>query len=82
MQPQQNQQPENPLNEDVIRTQEMSLEELELALKIAKRAVQRTSALEPLLIPSELKHLSPLDWEIVGNLLVALECEKAWSPLH
>jgi hypothetical protein len=79
---QQNPQPENPLNEDVIRTQEMSLEELELALKIAKRAVQRTSALEPLLIPSELKHLSPLDWEIVGNLLVTLEHEQAWSQLH
>jgi hypothetical protein len=82
MQPQQDPQPGNPLNEDVIRTQEMSLEELELALKIANRAVQRTSALEPLLIPSELKHLSPLDWEIVGNLLMTLECEKAWSPLH
>jgi hypothetical protein len=79
---QQNPQPENPLNEDVIRTQEMSLEELELALKIAKRAVQRTSALEPLLIPSELKHLSPLDWEIVGNLLITLEHEQAWSQLH
>jgi hypothetical protein len=79
---QQNPQPENPLNEDVVRTQEMSLEELELALKIAKRAVQRTSALEPLLIPSELKHLSPLDWEIVGNLLVTLEHEQAWSRVH
>jgi hypothetical protein len=79
---QQNPQPENPLNEDVIRTQEMSLEELELALKLAKRAVERTSALEPLLIPSELKHLSPLDWEIVGNLLVTLEHEQAWSRVH
>jgi hypothetical protein len=68
--------------EDVIRTQEMSLEELELALKIANQAVQRTSALEPLVIPSELKHLSPLDWEIVGNLLVTLEHEQAWSRVH
>jgi hypothetical protein len=74
--------PNQQVTEDVIRTQEMSLEELELALKIAKRAVERTSALEPLLIPSELKHLSPLDWEIVGNLLVTLEVEQAWSQVH
>ena len=79
---QQNPQPKNLPSEDVVKTQEMKLEELELALKTAKRAVERTSVLEPLLIPSELKHLSPLDWEIVGNLLVTLEHEKAWSPLH
>ena len=82
MNPQQSPQQSNLMNEDVIRTQEMSQEELELALKIAKRAVQRTNALEPLLIPSELKHLSPLDWEIVGSLLITLEVEQAWSRVH
>ena len=53
----------------VGRMSVMSLVEIELALKVAKRAYERESPLEPLLIPSELKHLSPLDWEIVGNLL-------------
>ena len=74
--------PNQQVNEDVITTQEMSLEELELALKIAKVAVERTNALEPLLIPSELKHLSPVDWEIVGDLLAKLEVEQAWSQVH
>lgn len=68
--------------EDVVRTQQMSLHEVELALKVAKQAYQRESPLEPLLIPHELKHLSPLDWEIVGNLLLALEREQTWSRVH
>jgi hypothetical protein len=68
--------------EDVITTQEISQRELELALTVAKMAAQRTSALEPLLIPNELRHLNPLDWEIVGNLLAALEVEQAWSRVH
>lgn len=69
-------------HEDVVKTQAMSQHEIELALKVAKRAYERESPLEPLTIPSELKHLSPLDWEIVGNLLVTLEHERAWSRVH
>ena len=72
----------NEQQEDVTATQVMSLHEIELALRVAKRAHERESPLEPLLIPSELKHLSPLDWEIVGNLLIALERERTWSRLH
>ena len=82
MQLQQNPQPESPLIEDVVRTQEMSQRELELALAVVKMAAQRMSLLEPLLIPNELKHLNPLDWEIVGNLLATLEVEQSWSQVH
>ena len=68
--------------EDVVKTQMMSLHEIELALKVAKRAYERENPLEPLVVPSELKHLSPLDWEIVGNLLLTLERERTWSRVH
>ena len=69
-------------HEDAIRSQEMSLEELELALKVTNQAHRRESPLEPLMIPNELKHLSPLDWEIVDSLYLTLEVEKAWSRVH
>jgi hypothetical protein len=82
MQLHQNLRLENPLDEEVIRTQEMSIGELELALRVTKRAQQRTSVLEPLLIPNELKHLSLLDWEIVGNLLETLEWESQRYQVH
>jgi hypothetical protein len=60
----------------------MSMAELELALKVANRAHHRESPLEPLMIPNELKHLSPVDWEIVDSLYLTLEVERAWSPVH
>ena len=68
--------------EDVIRTQEMSVNELELALRVVNSAYNRESPLRPLLIPSELKHLSPLDWEIVDSLYLTLANERKWSHVH
>ena len=68
--------------EDVVRTQEMSLREIELALAVAKQAVEPKREMRSLLIPNELKHLSLLDWEIVGNLLATLESEKEMSQVH
>ena len=82
MRPQQSQPPKNLSHEDVVRTQEMSLEELELAMQVVKLAEEKTSVLEFLPIPNSLKHLSPLDWEVVGNLLMSLEYEQAWSQVH
>lgn len=70
------------VEENVLRTQEISPEELEMALLVVHQAQRRTSPLEPILIPSELKRLNPLDWEIVGSLLEALVNEKARSRLH
>ena len=67
---------------DAVRTQEMSVQELELAFVVLTQANQRESARENVLIPHELKHLSPLDWEIVDNLLVSLQAEKQWSRVH
>ena len=60
----------------------MSVEELELALKVVQRSNNRQNLMEPLILPNELKHLSPLDWEIVANLLATLECEREWSRVH
>ena len=68
--------------EDVVRSQELTVEQLELALKIVNRSYQNQQPLSDLLVPSQLKNLSPLDWEIVDNLYVTLENEKAWSRLH
>ena len=67
---------------DQLQTQEMSLNDLELALKVVQRMNHRQNLMEPLLIPSELEHLNPLDWEIVNSLLGALEQEKEQSRLH
>jgi hypothetical protein len=69
-------------NEDVVRTREMSVHELELALKVAKKASENQGRLELLLVPPELKHLNHLEWEIVANLLVSLEWEKGVSRVH
>jgi hypothetical protein len=49
---------------------------------VANQAHRRESPLEPLMIPSELKHLSPVDWEIVDSLYLTLEHERAWSRVH
>ena len=70
------------LQEDVIRTQEMSVQELELAFVVLTRANEHLSVEGNLPIPHELKHLSPLDWEIVDNLRLSLETEKRWSRVH
>ena len=34
------------------------------------------------ILPEELKHLSPLDWLLLENLLGSLELERQYSPLH
>lgn len=67
---------------DVIRSQEMSVQELELAFVVLNQANQRVSVQPSLPIPPALKHLSPLDWEIVDNLRMSLEAEKQWSRVH
>ena len=69
-------------HEDVIRSQEMSVKELELALKVLNQSYLNQRPLSDLVLPNELKHLSPLDWEIVDSLYVTLETEKAWSRVH
>ena len=67
--------------EQVATTEELTLEEIEAALEVVKRAESR-DARQPLLIPNSLKRLGPRDWWILGSLLAALEQEKLESPLH
>ena len=68
--------------DDVIRSKEMTVEQLELALSLLNQAYLNQRPLSDLVLPSQLKHLSPLDWEIVDNLYVTLENEKRWSRVH
>lgn len=66
----------------VIKSQELTREQLELALKVVNQSYQNRQPLSDLLVPSQLKSLSPLDWEILDSLYVTLENEKAWSRVH
>lgn len=68
--------------EDVVRSQELTVEQLELALRIVNQSYKNQQPLSALLLPSQLKHLSPLDWEIVDSLYVTLENERRWSRVH
>lgn len=68
--------------EDVIRTKEMTVEQLELALSLLNQAYLNQRPLSDLLLPNQLKHLSPLDWEIVDSLYVTLANERRWSRVH
>lgn len=65
-----------------MKSQELTQSQLELALVIVNQAYQNQQPLSALLLPSELRHLSPVDWEILDNLYVTLESEKAWSRVH
>ena len=69
-------------HEDVVRSQELTVEQLELALKIVNQSYKNQQPLSALLVPNQLKNLSPLDWEIVDSLYVTLENEKRWSQVH
>lgn len=68
--------------EDVIRTRELTVEQLELALSLLNQAYLNQRPLSDLILPNQLKHLSPLDWEIVDSLYVTLANERRWSRVH
>ena len=65
-----------------MKSQELSQSQLELALVIVNQAYKNQQPLSSLLLPSQLKHLSQMDWEILDSLYVTLEAEKAWSQVH
>ena len=66
-----------------MQTNPLTQDELELALVWARQRLARENLFEQLLpLPNNLKHLTPMDWELMENLLVTLEYEKATSPLQ
>jgi hypothetical protein len=63
----------------VLQTQELTQEQLELALLVLHQLNKN-----PILpqLPKELRHLSPVDWEVLEGLLYELEWTKRLSSLH
>ena len=62
-----------------LRSQELSLEEISAAWAHLAH-LPSAGPLPPL--PPALKHLSPLDWHLLHNLLLRELEEKDSSPLH
>jgi hypothetical protein len=68
--------------EDSLHSQELTVEQLELALQVVNQTYQENPNLQQLLIPSQLKHLNPVDWEVLDSLYLTLEHEKSMSQVH
>ena len=61
---------------------ELSLSQLELALRLSKQLSLAEEHNLPLEIPESLKHLNPLDWALVENLHLNLMWEKRLHRLQ
>ena len=63
-----------------VQSQELNQQELELALKVLWESAENDEPL--LLVPPELKHLKPLDWEILSGFLSNLQDERESHSLQ
>lgn len=66
-------------DEDLISSQELTEAQMATALQIVD-FVQRGNPPPPL--PQELKHLQPMDWEMLSSLWVSIKQEMVYSRLH
>jgi hypothetical protein len=71
-----------PRHENQLPLMQIPVKQLELAMQVVNQANNRRSLFDPLVIPSELKHLQALEWQAVSDLLEALQTEKTWGQLH
>ena len=62
---------------------DLKTEELEKAFQVVETAWKQREYRRPNLeVPEELQHLTPMQWEEVGELLLCLEDQMAQSPIH
>lgn len=63
-----------------MQSQELSQQELELALKVLNKALEKEPAV--MVLPPELKHLNELDWLMISGLLDELKDERKSHSLQ
>ena len=65
------------------QTLDLQTEELEKAFQVVETAWKQWEDRRPNLeVPKELQHLTPMQWEEVGEMLLCLEDQMAQSPIH
>ena len=70
---------ESPDGEELVTSQEMTEDQVAQALLVVDR-IQHGNL--PDVMPPELKHLRPMDWEMLSHLWLSIKQEMVHSRLH
>ncbi len=67
-----------------FKLQELTQQEIELALRVLDRAVQAVQAEEvkPIVVPESLQHLTTAEWDQLCLVMESLVIEQRQSVLH